>query len=576
MRVSAARASTAGPAMYLALLILLGAVGCATPSPSPSPEDFDPTVYLGPGGRVFWVAGEDPAASDANPGSPWQPWKTIGRATATLQAGDVVVIRAGTYRETVAPPRGGTAETSRITYVGDPGEPVVLSGADVQTGWIQEGTLWWVPFTLSLPVGDDVLAAWEFRDPVFYTLDKMRRQQVIEDGVPLRQVEQKTQLTPGTFWVAGTDNAPTRLYIRTREDDAPSQHVMEVGMRSVLFNPAGGVQWLRVKNLTFRYGTNHYHQSPPALWLGAANGLMEDVVAEWINMQGITVNGSNHVFRRVTAQNMGQIGWSGSCNGCLIEDSKALRNNWKRHNPNIESGGTKFAFSRNITLRRFESAYNFGDGIWFDISNYDNVVEDSLVYHNTNIGIFMELNTDRTIVRNNVVFGTGKFILTDGSGINGHGINVQGAKDNVIVHNTVIGNAGVGISMGFPDPRTATTGNRVYNNLALDNAAGYSTFGTAVAGYGGNLCWPGNCGPMVSTVADPLLANKADVKGYHLTASSPARGKGVPPAVAVPGDIDGQTRPSTGADLGVDRHNLVESPLEAPAGCRPEGADGGG
>ncbi|HEY8371044.1 MAG TPA: hypothetical protein VIM86_17215, partial [Thermodesulfobacteriota bacterium] len=116
-----------------------------------------------------------------------------------------------------------------------------------------------------------------------------------------------------------------------------------------------------------------------------------------------------------------------------------------------------------------------------------------------------------------------------------------------------------GISLGYQDSRTGTSGNRVYNNISVNNGgAQYTTFGSAAAGYGGNLCWPSSsCGPLGTIVADPLLANPNDVKGYHLTSGSPARGKGVTPPVAVPRDIDGQARPSTGADVGADQYNAV-------------------
>ncbi|HEY8371039.1 MAG TPA: right-handed parallel beta-helix repeat-containing protein, partial [Thermodesulfobacteriota bacterium] len=419
------------------------------------------------GGRVYWVAQQDPAASDANPGTQWQPWKTVSKAAATLQPGDVVVIRAGTYRETVRPARGGTSATSRITYLGYPGETVVITGADVQTGWVQEGHLWWVPYTQSLPLGDP--AAGYGHAPWIHAL---RREQVIQDGRPLRHVMNKADLVPGTFWVQGTDVAPTRIYVRTREDDNPNQHLMEIGRRSVVFAPASGVQWLRVKNLIFRFATDQYHQSTPAFSLGAANGLMEDSVVEWFNLRGITVNGSNHVWRRVVSQDNGQIGWAGSCTNCLIEDSKAFRNNWKMTAPGGEAGGTKFAFSTNVTLRRFESAHNQDCGVWWDINNNGGMIEDSLIYDNLRCGILLELNSNNIVVRNNVVVGTRLWTDPWGGRLAG-GIIVQGSSNNTIVHNTVYRNAGVapfgGISLGYQDSRTGTSGNRVYNNISVNN-----------------------------------------------------------------------------------------------------------
>jgi parallel beta-helix repeat protein len=50
-----------------------------------------------------------------NPGTLSRPWGTIAKANATLQPGDTVYIRAGTYRETIRPNRSGT-EGKYITY----------------------------------------------------------------------------------------------------------------------------------------------------------------------------------------------------------------------------------------------------------------------------------------------------------------------------------------------------------------------------------------------------------------------------------------------------------------------------
>ena len=44
--------------------------------------------------------------SDANDGSAGAPWKTLGKASATMQPGDTCVVRGGTYHETLKPGSG--------------------------------------------------------------------------------------------------------------------------------------------------------------------------------------------------------------------------------------------------------------------------------------------------------------------------------------------------------------------------------------------------------------------------------------------------------------------------------------
>src|SRR5689334_15244571 len=74
------------------------------------------------------------AGSDVASGDEAHPFLTINRAAQVAQPGDVVTVRAGTYRERVTPARGGTA-AQRITYRAAPGEQVSIKGSDQITGW---------------------------------------------------------------------------------------------------------------------------------------------------------------------------------------------------------------------------------------------------------------------------------------------------------------------------------------------------------------------------------------------------------------------------------------------------------
>jgi len=78
----------------------------------------------------FYVDQNHPDASDQNPGSVAEPWRTIARANRTLVAGDTVYIKAGTYRDdTIAPVHSGTSEDGRITYRSYGDDTVVISNA---------------------------------------------------------------------------------------------------------------------------------------------------------------------------------------------------------------------------------------------------------------------------------------------------------------------------------------------------------------------------------------------------------------------------------------------------------------
>lgn len=70
-----------------------------------------------------------PVGNNADPGTLDAPFGTISYASSRVAPGDVVVIRAGVYRETITPTVSGTAD-SPITFRAYPGEAVVLSALD--------------------------------------------------------------------------------------------------------------------------------------------------------------------------------------------------------------------------------------------------------------------------------------------------------------------------------------------------------------------------------------------------------------------------------------------------------------
>jgi hypothetical protein len=89
-----------------------------------------------------------PSGFDSNKGSKAKPFKTISAAADVAQPGDTITVHAGTYRERVNPPRGGTSDEKRITYQTAPGEKVVIKGSEIIKGWKKvEGDVW----TVSLP-----------------------------------------------------------------------------------------------------------------------------------------------------------------------------------------------------------------------------------------------------------------------------------------------------------------------------------------------------------------------------------------------------------------------------------------
>ena len=83
------------PLVLIGLLLSYGAGSSGAQVAAPDLTARSPAGLLAPQASVYYVA---TSGSDANPGTLTQPWRTIQKAAATLQAGDAVYIRAGTYR----------------------------------------------------------------------------------------------------------------------------------------------------------------------------------------------------------------------------------------------------------------------------------------------------------------------------------------------------------------------------------------------------------------------------------------------------------------------------------------------
>jgi hypothetical protein len=88
-------------------------------------------VFTVRSGRIFSVDGVN--GSDANPGTQAAPWKTLAQASATVAAGDVVLIRGGVYSE------NNGAYGLKLTTSGTASQPILFRGFPGETARITVG-----------------------------------------------------------------------------------------------------------------------------------------------------------------------------------------------------------------------------------------------------------------------------------------------------------------------------------------------------------------------------------------------------------------------------------------------------
>jgi hypothetical protein len=77
-----------------------------------------------------------PEASDMNPGTEQQPFKTVQRAADMAGPGDTVYVMGGRYDERVKVRAGGT-EGKPITFIAKPRRSVTVAGFDLEAGYIR-------------------------------------------------------------------------------------------------------------------------------------------------------------------------------------------------------------------------------------------------------------------------------------------------------------------------------------------------------------------------------------------------------------------------------------------------------
>jgi hypothetical protein len=84
----------------------------------------------------YYVAQNDLAANDTNPGTEALPWETLKKATLTVVAGDTVYVKEGVYIDTVnsferkfKPTNSGTA-ANPITFISSPQHAAVVRLVD--------------------------------------------------------------------------------------------------------------------------------------------------------------------------------------------------------------------------------------------------------------------------------------------------------------------------------------------------------------------------------------------------------------------------------------------------------------
>ncbi len=420
--------------------------------------------------KEYFVDQRHPKASDGNPGTEAQPWKTIARAgkAKELKPGDTVLIKSGLYREAADITVSG--EPSKpITFAAAPGARVIVKGSELIRGpWtlitqrkdVKEPYPHAYKNIWRIPLGDEYFPsspnkADRFVTQVFscdYTPLQMIGRDRFFDGDQLRIVGAGlADMIDRSFYFDPKDQG---LYVKV--GGHPDWYRMEIGVRNACVSVSGAHDVV-VRGLEMRH---NLHGSVCNVG-GCQRVLVEDCKCCLGDLGGLSIcSCKDCTARRCDLSYNGNSGLGlNTTQGCTIEDCTLLFNNYRHFNEAWHCGGMKNIPNNYRTIiRRCEAAYTYaGPGIWFDTHNPDTVIVDNVCHHNDADGIFLEINRGGGIIANNLVYAN-----------RGRGIYVAGSPDTWVVHNTVVDNF-CGIVLmprGDVDP---LKNERVLNNLLIRN-----------------------------------------------------------------------------------------------------------
>jgi len=178
---------------------------------------------------------------DTNDGSALIPFRTITRAAQKAQPGDVITVHAGTYRERINPPRGGTSDSMRITYQAAPGEKVEIKGSEIVTNWEKIKDDVWQAIVPNLVFGDfnpfnDLIHGDWFKDKgrKHHTGAVYLNGEWLTEAPSLEDVMKPTNVNP--LWFGKVDAQSTTIWAQFKDVD-PNKEIVEINVRQTVFYP---------------------------------------------------------------------------------------------------------------------------------------------------------------------------------------------------------------------------------------------------------------------------------------------------------------------------------------------------
>ena len=348
------------------------------------------------------------------------------------------MIRGGEYRQ------GNVAlnRHSGLTIQPAPGETVWFTGSDPVTGWVADSTGIWVRNNWHSSLNNSAVDP-KMINPAYPMAGSP--DMVFFNGLPLRQMANKSQVHSGTFFV---DRGAGRLYIgnnptnvsveaSTRSDAITTSQVADTTIRGIGFH---------------RYGTN-VTQIAAVKATGTRDVLENDVFADNAAGGASVIKSVDSLVRNNTFERNGQVGLQGDhAVGPVVTGNNFSSNNSEYFTSITASGGLKFTTTTYATIRNNSAIDNHSHGIWLDAASNHAIYTGNYAQGNAGAQLYFEVSDD-AVIANNVAVGGPVGIMASRS-------------TNFDIWNNTVYKSDIGIKFQRGD---AGGNGRIFNNVVATN-----------------------------------------------------------------------------------------------------------
>ncbi|NOU85315.1 hypothetical protein GC102_05890 [Paenibacillus sp. LMG 31460] len=355
--------------------------------------------------------------SDSNSGTISSPFRTIQKASNLMVAGDTVILRSGTYNETITPQTDGISG-NLITYKAYPGETVTISGSAPVTDWtLDSGSIYKAPMNWDL--GDD--------NQVFVSGEMMRLAQypnwtndsnIFDVGFASMSSGNATSIThsainkPANYWAGAT--VIVKGWWSTQSAKVTSSSGSTINFNKLPWsdqytNPGAGVKYMiaGVKGELDRQREWYYDKNTATLYLWAPGGVDPNTLIVEAKQRKYAVDLTGRSYINIEGVNI--IGASITTKNASFNTIKGINAQYLSHTIGLQT------------------AYSYDDtGI--DLSGSYNTIRDSQIAYSSGNGVVIRGNNNNVI--NNLIHET------DYLGTYNASVSLAGGKQHLVSYNT--------------------------------------------------------------------------------------------------------------------------------------------